>query len=230
MPRDRAITTRSRPRRRCRSPARGRWSRFCDHLATLDQWDASSRSGGTSRARLRNWTFESAALDLALRQAGLSLPEALGREPRPLTFVNSLGLGDEPSADTIRAPPRALPERRLQARRGTQLDAARSSRRWPATGAVRTVDFKGRYGLEVEDDTALGALYDAVLEAFPDALIEDPHEPYMDRAAGRARLLRRADRRASRHHDADRQHQAVADRRAAAAVRDLRALRGRAAS
>ena len=29
------------------------------------------------------------------------------------------------------------------------------------TGAVRTVDFKGRYGIEVEDEAALGALYDA---------------------------------------------------------------------
>ena len=26
----------------------------------------------------RNWTFEAAALDLALRQAGLTLPEVLG--------------------------------------------------------------------------------------------------------------------------------------------------------
>jgi hypothetical protein len=37
---------------------------------------------------LRNWAFESAALDLALRQAGLGLPEALGRSPAPVRFVN----------------------------------------------------------------------------------------------------------------------------------------------
>ena len=30
------------------------------------------------------WAYESAALDLALRQAGTSLAEALGREPRPV--------------------------------------------------------------------------------------------------------------------------------------------------
>src|SRR5690242_3170409 len=37
----------------------------------------------------RRWAFESAALDLALRQAGLSLGQALGREPKPLRFVVS---------------------------------------------------------------------------------------------------------------------------------------------
>src|SRR5207302_10711742 len=37
----------------------------------------------------RRWAFDSAALDLALRQAGRSLAEALGREPQPVTFVSS---------------------------------------------------------------------------------------------------------------------------------------------
>ncbi len=45
-----------------------------------------------------------------------------------------------------------------------------------ATGAVDTIDFKGQYGLEVEDPEALGALYDRVLAAFPDAYLEDPHD------------------------------------------------------
>ena len=37
----------------------------------------------------RRWAFESAALDLALRQAGRGLGEALGREERPVRFVVS---------------------------------------------------------------------------------------------------------------------------------------------
>jgi hypothetical protein len=45
-----------------------------------------------------------------------------------------------------------------------------------ATGAVDTIDFKGQYGFEVEDPEALGALYDHVLTAFPDAYLEDPHD------------------------------------------------------
>src|SRR3954454_13744589 len=35
----------------------------------------------------RRWAFESAALDLALRQNGLSLQEAVGRVAQPVTFV-----------------------------------------------------------------------------------------------------------------------------------------------
>ena len=50
--------------------------------------------------RYRNWAFESAALDLALRQAGRSLAEQVGRELRPLNYVVSMRLGsfdsDEP--------------------------------------------------------------------------------------------------------------------------------------
>jgi len=45
-----------------------------------------------------------------------------------------------------------------------------------ATGAVNTIDFKGHYGFEVKDPQALGALYDHVLAAFPDAYLEDPHD------------------------------------------------------
>jgi hypothetical protein len=45
-----------------------------------------------------------------------------------------------------------------------------------ATSAVDTIDFKGQYGFEVKDPAALGALYDHVLAAFPDAYLEDPHD------------------------------------------------------
>src|SRR5215210_8465275 len=34
----------------------------------------------------RRWAYESAALDLALRQAGTTLAEAVEREPRPVAF------------------------------------------------------------------------------------------------------------------------------------------------
>ena len=46
----------------------------------------------------RRWAYESAALDLALRQAGTTLAEAVGREPQPVAFVVSPGLGDPPTA------------------------------------------------------------------------------------------------------------------------------------
>jgi hypothetical protein len=156
-------------------PFAGEWTLagFCDHLATLDPWPKPPE--WEAARRYRNWAFESAALDLALRQAGRSLHDVLGLEPRPVRFVNSLGLGEQPSIEPLR--------RRLTRSPGVRfkLDAEAT---WSpalvdavaATGAVDTIDFKGQYGLEVKDPEALGALYDRVLAAFPDAYLEDPHD------------------------------------------------------
>ena len=156
-------------------PLEGEWTLagFCEHLATLELWPEPPE--WEVALRFRSWAFESAALDLALRQAGRSLHEALGLEPRPVRFVNSLGLGEEPSIEPVR--------RRLARSPGVRfkLDAEAT---WPpalvdevaATGAVDTIDFKGWYGFEVEDPEALGALYDRVLAALPDAYLEDPHD------------------------------------------------------
>src|ERR671917_554401 len=153
----------------------GEWTlaSFSDHLATLDLFVKPPEWEGA--LRWRRWAFESAALDLALRQAGRALHEVLELEPQLLRFVNSLGLGKEPSIEPVR--------RRLARSRGVRfkLDAQAT---WPpalvdqvaATGAVDTIDFKGQYGFDVEDPEALGALYDRVLPAFPDAYLEDPHD------------------------------------------------------
>jgi L-alanine-DL-glutamate epimerase-like enolase superfamily enzyme len=156
-------------------PLAGEWTlaSFCAHLATLDQWPEPPE-WELARA-WRNWAYESAALDLALRQAGLSLAEALGRPVRPVRFVNSLGLGDPPSVATIARRVALCPSV------GFKLDTAPS---WTVAivaelaglRCVETVDFKGRYGLDVEDEDALVAMYRTVLDAFPDALLEDPHE------------------------------------------------------
>ena len=156
-------------------PLEGEWTLagFCEHLATLELWSEPPEWHGA--LRYRQWAFESAALDLALRQAGLSLHHVLGLEPQPVRFVNSLGLGREPSIEPVR--------RRLARSPGVRfkLDAEAI---WPpglvdevaATGAIDTIDFKGQYGLEVDDPEALDALYDRVLQAFPDAYLEDPHD------------------------------------------------------
>jgi hypothetical protein len=156
-------------------PLEGEWTLagFCDQLATLELWPQPPE--WAVAVRFRNWAFESAALDLALRQAGRPLHDVLELEPRPVRFVNSLGLGKEPSIEPLR--------RRLDRSPGIRfkLDAEAS---WSsalvdevaATGAVDTIDFKGQYGFEVEDPEALGTLYDSVLAAFPDAYLEDPHD------------------------------------------------------
>ncbi len=156
-------------------PLSGEWTlaSFCEHLATLDQWPEPPE--WDMARQWRNWAYESAALDLALRQAGLSLAEAVGRSVRPLRFVNSLGLGEPPSVATVSGRVERYPSV------GFKLDAAPAwtpsiARELASLGCVETVDFKGRYGLEVEDEDALVAMYRAVLDAFPDALLEDPHE------------------------------------------------------
>ena len=59
-------------------PLAGKWTLagFCDHLATLALWPEPPE--WDVALRFRNWAFESAALDLALRQAGRPLHEVLG--------------------------------------------------------------------------------------------------------------------------------------------------------
>src|SRR3954470_5577219 len=49
----------------------------------------------------RRWSFESAALDLALRQAGVPLHEHLGMSPKPVHFVVSLRLGAPPTIEPL---------------------------------------------------------------------------------------------------------------------------------
>jgi L-alanine-DL-glutamate epimerase-like enolase superfamily enzyme len=134
----------------------------------------------------RRWAFESAALDLALRQAGRSLAEALGREPRPVRFVVSKRI------DSI-----AALRRLLDGYPGTRLKLDPTSD-WDdelvaaigATGAVDVVDLKGQYRGTAVDQPPDAELYERVARGFPDAWIEDPAltpetdrvlEPHRDR-------------------------------------------------
>ena len=144
---------------------------FSRLVERLDLWGAPPEIGVSSL--YRRWAFESAALDLALRQAGRSLPEVLEREPRPLEFVVSLRLGDPPSTEPLR--------RRLDDYPGLRfkLDATPD---WDdeliaelvETGAVDTLDFKGAYKGTSVDQPGDPDLYARVAAAFPDAWLEDP--------------------------------------------------------
>ena len=129
----------------------------------------------------RVWGLEAAALDLALRQAGISLAAAVGREPAPVRFVVSQS---------------AVPElRELYPEIRFKLDA---SDRWTdevvaelaATGAVDVVDLKGLYDGDWVDATPSAELYGRVAAAFPAAWLEDARvneetrpalEPHRDR-------------------------------------------------
>jgi hypothetical protein len=156
-------------------PLTGAWTLggFCSHLATLELWAEPPEYD--MALRFRNWAFESAALDLALNQAGRALHDVLEAEPRPVRFVNSLGLGDAPTFDPIR--------RRLQGHPGLRFKLDFTAA-WPpeliaevaATHAVEIIDFKGRYGMEAPGLPELLAAYDRAIAAFPDALLEDGHD------------------------------------------------------
>jgi hypothetical protein len=155
-------------------PLAGRWTLdgFSEHLAGLDLFGGAT-PGMPAFLDYRRWAFESAAADLALRQAGRSLADVLGRTPEPIHFVVSLRLGEPPSADPV--------TRRLEAYPGLQfkLDATPE---WDddliatlaATGSVESIDFKGAYKGTVVDVETDPGLYRRCAEAFPQAWLEDP--------------------------------------------------------
>ena len=181
----------------------------------------------------RRWAFESAALDLALRQAGRSLAEAVGREPRPVTFVTSRRLVDPPSADQLRALARAVSDSPLQARPDERLDGRarrrargdRSRRLGRPQGPVR-----GHSRRPAAGSGALPARRrrrSRRLGRGPGRHRRDAADP---RAARRAHHLGRADPLRAGHREppvaaAHDQHQAVALRERQAALRRLRLLR-----
>jgi hypothetical protein len=121
----------------------------------------------------RRWAFESAALDLALRQAGLSLQDALGREARPLAFVVSTRIADAAGLSSLRALRRADPALRFKLDPVPGWDGAVLAG-LASLGGVEVVDMKGLYRnatVAMEPDPQL---YRRVFDALPDAWIEDP--------------------------------------------------------
>src|SRR3979490_1430657 len=79
----------------------GTWSLhdYSVRLNELELFDAEPQMEASRD--YRRWAFESAALDLALQQAGRSLADAVGREPRPVTFVSSMHFGEPPSIEPL---------------------------------------------------------------------------------------------------------------------------------
>jgi hypothetical protein len=141
-------------------PLAGSWTleSFSDALEIDEAW--------------RRWAYESAALDLALRQAGKSFAEAVGREPRPVAFVVSPGLGEPPSSRVVRRWLELDPSLRFK------LDPASDwsdelIRELAETGAVVTADLKAYYRTDADPPPDVD-LYRRVAEGFPEAYIEDP--------------------------------------------------------
>jgi len=154
-------------------PLAGEWTlhTFSQHLETLPLFDHEPEQH--AYLDYRRWAFESAALDLALRQAGRPLGAVVGRPARPLTFVVSMRLGEPATTGRLRAWLDLYPTLRFK------LDATPD---WSdelvaelaATGAVDSVDFKGQYHGTSVDTVPDPALYRRVVDGLPDAWLEDP--------------------------------------------------------
>lgn len=145
---------------------------FSARLAETDLFPA----GAPDREEFRNyrrWGLESAALDLALRQAETDIASALERSFDPVRFVTSTRLGEPPSTDRLEKLQERVPDVEFKLDPTPEWDDA-IAEAVSATAPVRILDLKGQYeGTEV-DVPADPALYRRVLEAFPDAVIEDP--------------------------------------------------------
>jgi L-alanine-DL-glutamate epimerase-like enolase superfamily enzyme len=114
-----------------------------------------------------------------LRQSGVPLHEAIGRDPRPVRFVCSTRLGsfgdDEQGSSTepLRKRLAKHPELRFKLDPENDWDARLIAEIRELAG-VDVLDLKGLYRgtpVDVETDPEL---YEAVAAAFPDAYLEDP--------------------------------------------------------
>jgi hypothetical protein len=172
----------------------GRWT-LESLSAHLDGFDFFDDAPEDDAARdYRRWAWESAALDLALNQAHVSLAETLGREARPVTYVVST------RAANVLPLLERFPGLRFK------LDPDRDWAdefidRLAELACVDTADFKGvfrgSFGQLPDPE-----LYRRIAEAFPAAWLEDPGlndetdevlRPYRDRITWDAPIHSAAD-------------------------------------
>jgi len=144
-------------------PGRTTLGKLSAQLDGLRLFEAEPKMGAS--ADYRRWAFESAALDLALRQNDLSLGAAVGREYRPLRFVVSTR-GD--AFAWLQHDPE------LELKLDPENDWDRPfMERLAATGRVRVLDFKAYYTGTPVDVVPDPVLYRAAVELFPAAVLED---------------------------------------------------------
>ena len=156
----------------------GTFDEFSRKLDGIDLFPAGEPERAEISRDYRRWAFESAALDLALRQAGTNLSAALGRQPKPLNFVNSLrlgGFGPDEKSTIVSVEERlaAYPTLRFKLDPYNDWDDELIEA-LVASGAVDSLDLKGFYKGTPVDVITDPELYSKLIEAFPDAWLEDP--------------------------------------------------------
>jgi L-alanine-DL-glutamate epimerase-like enolase superfamily enzyme len=143
----------------------GTWT-LEDLSRRLDELPLWGGAGDDHGARdYRRWAFESAALDLGLRQANATLADAVGRSYRPVRFVAS-------TRAEIDAYRELYPELEFKLDVAEDWDRALMER-LASYDRVRVVDLKAYYRGTTVDLAPDPALYRAVAECFPGAIIED---------------------------------------------------------
>jgi hypothetical protein len=148
-------------------PLAGEWTfdEFSRHLGSLDLFPGRPPQQESFRD-YRRWGFESAALDLALRQAKVDLGEALGRVYQPVRFVLSTRLDIKPWLEVD-------PRLEFKLDPTPEWDAALMAD-IAATGRVRVLDFKSFYEGSPVDNPPDPVQYRLVSETFPRTVLEDP--------------------------------------------------------
>ena len=144
---------------------------FAAHLAELELFPRAPQREVSQL--YRTWAYESVRRYLALRQSRMTLAAALGREARPVRFVVSLRLGEPPSIEPVSQRLELYPGLRFKLDPTSSWDQPLIAE-LVGTGAVDSVDFKGYYSGSIVDQPADPVLYRRVVEAFPEAWIEDP--------------------------------------------------------
>ena len=145
---------------------------FSDRLAEINFFPDAAPSQPIFR-NYRRWAFESAALDLALKQADTNLAARLDRSYDPVRFVVSTRLAEPPTGEVVLDWLDRNPDLEFKLDpTAAWTDAV--VERLAATDAVRILDLKGQYHGTSVDQPADPKLYERVIDGFPTALIEDP--------------------------------------------------------
>ena len=178
----------------------------CELLGELDLFPGAPPAREPS-LHYRRWAYESAALDLALRQNGLALWEVVERDPAPLRFVCSTrlgGFGENAAASTTEPIAKRLdkyPDLEFKLDPENDWDEELIDE-IASLAPVRVLDLKGHYRGTPVDVQTDPELYRAVAEKFPEAYLEDPDinsetesvlEPHADRVTWDAPLHSLAD-------------------------------------
>jgi hypothetical protein len=145
---------------------------FSAHVGEIDLFAGAEPSQPVFR-NYRRWAVESAALDLALKQADTTLAARLDRAYDPVRFVASTRLGEPPTPDRVRELLERNPDLEFKLDPTPEWSADLVAE-LAATDAVRILDLKGLYeGTDVDQEPDPD-LYERLIEAFPSAIIEDP--------------------------------------------------------